>query len=117
MSLIQVYLENCNLGSQGAIGVAEAVHRNKYLKVVSLRSNEVDDEAAKYFGYVLERYQTIYLEVLDLSNNCITDASGESLARGIAKNDSLKRLSFKTNELGENSGKLFVDAIEKNTAL
>ena len=117
VSLIQVFLDNCNLGSKGAIGVAEAVHRNKYLKVVSLRFNEIDDEAAKYFGYVLERYQTIYLEVLDLSNNNITDASGDQLARGIAKNDSLKKLIIKTNELGENSGKLLVEALQKNTSL
>lgn len=85
--------------------------------MVSLRFNEIDDEAAKYFGYVLERYQTIYLEVLDLSNNNITDASGDQLARGIAKNDSLKKLIIKTNELGENSGKLFVEALQKNTSL
>ena len=87
------------------------------MKVVSLRSNNIDDEAAKFVGYVFERYQTIYLEVLDLSNNVITDASGDLLARGLAKNDSLKKVYFKTNELGEKTGQLLIGALEKNISL
>ena len=35
----EIYLDNCNLGSTGAISMANAIQVNKYLTVVSLRNN------------------------------------------------------------------------------
>jgi hypothetical protein len=46
-SLKFIYLDNCNLGSAGAIGVVDAIIRNKNIKRISLRNNEIDDEAAR----------------------------------------------------------------------
>ena len=109
-------MDECNLGSYGAIGVAEAIIRNKNLRIVSLRSNMIDDEAARAFGAALPRL-TIDLEMLDLSNNCITDAGGEHLAIGVSLNQSLRKLNLKTNDLAQNSGRLFIQALEKNKFL
>ena len=55
--------------------------------------------------------------MLDLSNNCITDLGGEYLARGLATNQSLRKLNLKTNDLAHKSGMLFIQALEKNTYL
>jgi Ran GTPase-activating protein (RanGAP) involved in mRNA processing and transport len=85
MSLKYIYLDNCCLGSQGAIGVVDAIARNKNIKKISLRYNEIDDEAAKLFGEVLTRL-SIDLNFLDLSHNNITDEGGEAIAIGLLQN-------------------------------
>lgn len=38
-SLRFIYLDNCKLGSQGAIGVYNAIIRNKNIKKISLKNN------------------------------------------------------------------------------
>lgn len=85
LALKYIYLDSCNLGSQGAIGVVDAIVRNKNIKKISLRYNEIDDEAARQFGDVLTRL-SIDLNFLDLSNNIISDVGGEAIAVGLATN-------------------------------
>jgi Ran GTPase-activating protein (RanGAP) involved in mRNA processing and transport len=88
MFLKFIYLDSCNLGSVGASGVVDAVVRNKNIRKISLRNNDIDDDAARNFGDVLQRL-SIELVFLDLSNNCITDIGGEAIALGVATNQSL----------------------------
>lgn len=63
--------------------MVDAIIRNKNIKRISLRNNEVDDEAARAFGEVITRL-SIDLNFLDLSNNAITDIGGELIAIGLA---------------------------------
>ena len=79
--------------------MVDAIIRNKNIKRISLRNNEVDDEAARAFGEVITRL-SIDLNFLDLSNNAITDIGGELIAIGLAQNQSLRNLLLKQNNLG-----------------
>ena len=82
----------------------DAIIRNKNIKKISLRNNEIDDDAAKLFGEVITRL-SIDLNFLDLSNNIISDIGGESIALGLASNQSLRNLLLKQNNLGQKTGK------------
>jgi len=78
------------------MGVADAILKNKSIKIVSLKDNEIEDEAAKYFCEAFQRL-SISLETLDLSYNLFTDKGGEVLATGLSSNQSLRKLHLKMN--------------------
>jgi Ran GTPase-activating protein (RanGAP) involved in mRNA processing and transport len=65
--------------------IVDAIIRNKNIRRISLRQNEIDDEAARHFGEVFTRL-SIDLNFLDLTNNNISDDGGEFLANGLAHN-------------------------------
>lgn len=112
-----IHLDDCQLGSQGAMGIADATNRNKNIRVISLRNNGIDDDGAKAFGDLIFKYSSINLEDLNLSFNRIGDLGGIKLAQGLSKSKSLKRLNMKHNNMSAKSGKEFITALEENKIL
>ena len=54
-TLEELYLDKCNLKSAGFTSFADSIMRNNCLKVLSLRSNDIDDAGAKHFDNILRR--------------------------------------------------------------
>ncbi|XP_015285039.1 PREDICTED: leucine-rich repeat-containing protein 71 [Gekko japonicus] len=70
---------------------------------VSLRNNDIDDEAVALIGQALSSLRTANktLVSINLSYNHITDAGAASLANGLRLNRSLLSLSLSHNRIGD----------------
>ena len=59
--------------------------------------------------------QNTHLEILDVGNNEIGDATAKHIAAGLAKNVAMKSLDLDTNLITEVGARQIVGALEKNT--
>lgn len=59
-------LNECRLGNQGGNAVAEGIMKNKRIKYLYLRKNNIGDPACKLFQDVFTKYNAV-IEYLDLS--------------------------------------------------
>lgn len=58
--------------------------------------------------------RSLHLQLLDLSENILYDEGGISIAEGIEKNESIKKLYLQSNCLESLSGKAFKKALDRN---
>merc|ERR1712190_2001 len=70
-TLLQLNLNENNLGSPGAICIAKGMMENKTLKALDLSLNYIDDEGGQVIKEMLEKNTT--LEQLGMSGNEIKD--------------------------------------------
>ena len=46
-------MNSCNLGSDASAAIADSIVKSRTLKVLLLKNNKIDDEAAKVFSIAL----------------------------------------------------------------
>ena len=122
--LEELYLHSNNLGI-GTVKVAKSLQHITTLKMLSLTSNKIPQEASEELGLAIESNQLLKkfwlssnnlhysanvilnslatistLTVLDLSNNQIPQEAGEAIASVITHNTRLEELYLHSNNLG-----------------
>jgi Ran GTPase-activating protein (RanGAP) involved in mRNA processing and transport len=81
--------EYCNLGDDEAHGVAEEFQRENNLLKLSLRGNHISSNGFHDICKEITKDNNSKIEVLDLSENMITDEAGQDL------NELIKHPNFK----------------------
>ena len=106
-------MNECSLGEDGAIYIAQGLSENKTLQKISLVSNKFGDEGIMEFA---RRMQDPGLKIasLDLSSNYISDASGQLLGEAFVKNRSITNLSLRDNSLNDCTANKFLSSIYGN---
>lgn len=72
-------MNNCNIGNDGAIAIAEGYVRNNSITHLLLRDNNISDNAGAEIIKGLRFERKVPLEVLNLANNLLKKKSGEAL--------------------------------------
>ena len=93
------------LGCDGAVAIAEAMHRNYNncrLTFLDLSNNCIKDKGATALGTMLESNSTLL--DLDAGWNHIGEAGSAALFEGMADNESLKTLQVGWNRVGQKGG-------------
>jgi hypothetical protein len=85
------------------------------LQNLSLRSNQLNDEACLYLSYAIGdiKRQNKKLLSLNLNTNEITDTGAIHLARSLRTNRTLLILSLANNYIGDIGAKAFADVISR----
>ena len=139
-SLQELYLNDLNLKTNGAIKIAESLSSISELKILDFQNNIITEEAAKQIACVISNnvaLEQLYLsgnhlqlgitkifkalrgisslKLLDLENNAMSGKIAKELAAVIATNNSLRRLWLDNNNLGSSITKI-VKACSKNSS-
>ena len=91
----------------------KALLKNKKLENLSLDGNRLTTETAVRLGRVLTRCTT--LKIICLEKNIMTDTDANSIARGLANNDSLQNLFLGDNKFGYEGEDALRDALIDKT--
>lgn len=103
-------LNYCKIGDYGGVLIGKNLqHRRSHLRNLKLKFCELGDPTARSLANCIEL--DIKLQLLDLSNNLISDAGGELLAISVRFNESLQCLKLRNNDMRETSGDIFVQAM------
>ena len=78
-------MDNCNIGDAAGALLTNALKSNKHLRELSLRGNGFKDQTGQNFGRNFE-ILSLSLEILNLSENEMTDRSSKALRDGLIKN-------------------------------
>jgi hypothetical protein len=105
--LVEINLSGNSIGAQGALALAEMLHKNTTLKFLFLYWCNVQDKGACHLAVALGRNRT--LEELSLGGNGITYAGAAALAAALPLNQKLKCVELCNNPLCDDG----VDALAK----
>lgn len=88
---------------------------NSNVQNLSLRNNQLDDDAVNFISYALGdiRRQNSKLLTLNLSSNKISDAGAIYLARALRTNRTLLSLNLAQNTIGDVGAKALADVISR----
>jgi Ran GTPase-activating protein (RanGAP) involved in mRNA processing and transport len=95
--------------------IANALSTNKTLMNLSLDDNELGDEGAREIANALQ-VNTILVQ-LDLNNNKIGIVGVQLIANALCTNKTLRRLSLRYNNIDENSVVPLINILKLNTPL
>jgi hypothetical protein len=89
--------------------------KNSNVTSISLRNNQIDDNAARYLSFGIGDVKTSHAKLLslNLSSNRIGDEGAKSLARALRTNRTLLVLNLSSNQIGDAGAKAFADVISK----
>eukprot|EP01147_Barroeca_monosierra_P009982 gene9982-2157_t len=104
-SLEIVKMNNCGLGDNGAIAIANSLVNNNHIITLELGNNLIGDQAARTFKHALENNNC--LEGLSLWKNAILSAGASYLAEGLTRNRSLRWLGLGGNKIGPDGARAF----------
>ena len=108
-------LNECHLGEDGAIFIAQGLYKNTTLETLNLADNGIGDEGIDTFAQGMKsegRVSGYGLKHLDISSNFITDKSGVNLAEALAYVPNMISLTMKCNTMTELSGAAFLETIK-----
>lgn len=108
-----LHMDYCNIGDHGGALITNAVRTNKYMRDLSLKGNGFKDQTGQAFGKVFEILSSS-LEILDLSENEITDKSAKALKDGLVKNRQLRHLDLTGNFFTVKVQNDFLRAVRRN---
>ena len=103
-------LANCGLLDDGAAHLFAALKRNRTLKHLYLNANGLTVRTAKLIGDHLESGESV-LEALHLNCNPFGDEGVRELARGLAKDTSLRRLALGSLSMSAAGLDALIDAL------
>ena len=96
--------------------IGEALKKNTFLKKLSLKNLEIDDECLNYLCEGLSQNNT--LEVLDLQENCITRLGVEQLATTMKENTSMKEITLTGHKtLSHKTAQCWGECLKSNFSL
>ena len=76
-------MNQCQLGSEGALHIAQGLAKNTTLKTLNLAENNFGDEGVENFAHFAILFEGFHLKHLDLSDNFISDVVGLRLAEAL----------------------------------
>lgn len=94
-----ILLTQNGVTSHGASTIAQSLYGNKTLQNLSIAQNTIDDEGAIAIAQSLSGGNNATLKKLCLSNNNITDAGVEHIARMLETNKTLTHLWLNSNRI------------------
>ncbi|CAD8081151.1 unnamed protein product [Paramecium sonneborni] len=98
--VIELNLENNQIGDQGLKYLIDSLLNNKCLRVLNLSHNQIQDQVMEPFGKMMKKNNII--QELYLHYNKITYKGGFFFFKGLSKNTVLKVLDISFNKLGGN---------------
>ena len=107
-------LNKNNIGDEGAKAIATALTDNTKLEALYLNENKIGDEGAKAIAQVLK---TETLITLYLNENIISDEGAKAIAHELKRNITLRYLQLSKNNIGMEGATALVTALRKNTTL
>ena len=106
---------NANIGVDGAVALAVALHHNSTLKRLLLSGNSISDDGAVALAKALHHNST--LKRLDLDKNSISDDGTVALAEALHHNSTLKRLRLSNNSISDDGAVALAQALCHNSTL
>ncbi|XP_076071924.1 uncharacterized protein LOC143043549 [Mytilus galloprovincialis] len=113
--LIELSITENNIGKQGAEAICEALKNNNYLRKLDLSGNNLTEGDAIHFKEMLDENHA--LRELHLKHNKFHERGGEIFAEGLAVNDFLKVLDLSWNHLRLRGATAIGRALQKNRHL
>ena len=115
-SLVTISFEQCGLGDQEAVSIAEALAKNNCMKTLYLKTNSIKNMGANAIFQALKSLQS-GIEHIDMSENLLDDDCGQQLVKTIlSRNKFLLRILLKRNAI-LTYGKQLLNAIKANTVV
>jgi Ran GTPase-activating protein (RanGAP) involved in mRNA processing and transport len=97
------------------VSIAESLKTNTGLKILSLKSNSVNDEGATLMGKALKKNSS--LTDLDLAFNEIYEKGATGLCTGLIMNRTLTRLNIANNFIRNEGARILGETLKKNKIL
>ncbi|KAK2954749.1 putative NLR Family CARD Domain Containing protein [Blattamonas nauphoetae] len=116
--LESINVSDCELQTESVIALSTALLTNKSLKEISLSNPRVESlqgETIIHFSSMLLSNST--LEAIDLSKNRVRDSHLESLCDALKRNQSMKKLSLRGNELAVQGGGMIGRLLQQNSLI
>ena len=110
-----IYLYDNDFKTVGMIKIAKALQSTSILKVLSIGSNSVGEEAADYFSVVLS--QNTELQKLYLYDNNFKTVGMIKIAKALWNTSTLKVLNIGSNDIGEQAANDIAKVLSYNTKL
>ena len=107
-------LSTCNASKYNSILLGHVLQCN-YLQKLYINSCQIDSDGVKYIAEALTNNQSLFL--LHLSKNQIGEAGALSLAKMIAKNTILKKLMVGDITIGEHGVHYLIESLKCNSTL
>ena len=114
-ALINLELNNNNVGDSGAAAIAEALKSNTAVTRLYLHNNSIGASGAAAIAEALKTNTA--LTTLRLGYNNIGDSGAAAIAEALKTNTALTELSLNSNNIGDSGAAALAEALKSNTAL
>jgi hypothetical protein len=115
VTLTSLYLRSNNIGAEGALSLAAALHNNATLTSLDLADNNIGAEGARSLAAALGNNAT--LTSLSLRSNSLGHEGARSLAAALKINAMLTSLDLRWIEIGDEGARSLTAALDPNRAL
>ncbi|CDW82527.1 UNKNOWN [Stylonychia lemnae] len=112
-SIRSLSMAYCLLRDDGLTAICDGLERNQSIQTLILNNNQITDASIKNLSKRIKSSK-LYLKVLDLSYNYITNKSGVGLMESLARNDSIQTLIINNNSLADESAQELIQTLKKN---
>jgi hypothetical protein len=116
-SLQELYMNNNNIGSDGAKALAGALYNLTSLHDLYLNNNNIGDDGAKALAGALQNNTSQTYFYLHLNNNNIGDDGAKALAGALQNKTKLLDLYLNNNNIGNDGAKALAGALQNKTYL
>ncbi|KAL7533680.1 hypothetical protein ACHAXR_005382 [Thalassiosira sp. AJA248-18] len=110
-----LWLENNQIGVEGAGRLADALILNESIEHLFLGRNRLGDNGVGKLADALQVNQTI--RSIDLHNNSIGDVAAERIAGAMMVNRSLRSVNLQRNQITDDGAGLLADALRCNNSI
>jgi Ran GTPase-activating protein (RanGAP) involved in mRNA processing and transport len=92
--LKQLNISECNIGSDGSISIFKNLTNNNTIEILNISDNNIGDSGSEAIGNFLK--SNVTLKHLDVQENRITTEGVSLISKGLTKNKTLIFLGFRT---------------------
>ena len=110
-------LNKNNIGDEGAKAIATALTDNTKLEALYLNENKIGDEGAKAIAQVLKTNKTLKLKILGLNKNNIGDKGAKAIAQVLETNTIFDSLYLNENKIGDEGAKAIAQVLKTETLI
>ena len=114
-SLKLLQLDDNDITTEAADGIAAVINNNPLLQTVTLGNNKLETEGVIKIASALKNINS--LKVLRLNNNCITDKAANAIADVVCSNTELEKLYLNDNDLHSNGIEIICKSLMHITTL
>lgn len=108
-------LENCKLGRENTLLLADGIAENKTLTFLNLANNQIEEDSVTSIGVAVSCNP--FLQTLDLSYNQIRGYGAASFARSLQINDSLTSLNLAHNGFSNSVNQVAIQSLSSSLAI
>jgi len=113
--LSKLHLNECSIGNDDVIHLANLLRGNKTLTHLHLEDNLINSAGVEALALALQENNT--LEELDLNNNRFDAVGAHFLAEMLKVNEGLRKLRLSRNDIGDEGAKFLAAALIENKSL